>query len=346
MSREVDFVNGVTVVDADWLNAMQEVLSALALNIVVEEQSSTAVRIVAGADEAVASAIINSQIRFTEANKSVTISGAAGTYDIYLTADTGDREFALEATTGVPVATNYRKVAEVPWDGAAIDGPIVNLAASAPTHDPIFTGNVQGVIPAGAMMDFGGVNLPSGFLWCDGSLVDTTTYADLFAALGHEYNGGVDPGGGQFRLPDFRGRVAMAPDDFGSTGAAGRLTTNNTIGDSGGAETHALSVAEMPSHNHGGATVGNTATTNSTGSHQHNAFNAAGERFRRGFSTGSGQSCHAPTGGGTAYDPLTAPAGSHSHTVNSHVHGINAEGSGTAHENLVPYQVATKIIKI
>jgi microcystin-dependent protein len=56
-------------------------------------------------------------------------------------------------------------------------------------------------------------------------------------------------------LPDFRGRAPAALDDMGNT-AAGRLTSGFfgasgiVLGNSGGAESHALTIAELAAHNH------------------------------------------------------------------------------------------------
>ena len=47
-----------------------------------------------------------------------------------------------------------------------------------------------------------------------------------------------------FNLPDMRGRVALG------YGSGIGLTVRN-MGDDGGEETHTLTTAEMPTHNHG-----------------------------------------------------------------------------------------------
>lgn len=79
-----------------------------------------------------------------------------------------------------------------------------------------------------------------GWLKCDGRSLSRTTYAALFAVIGTSF-GSVD--GSSFSLPDCRGRV------LGTVGAGAGLT-NRSLGASVGAETHTLTVSEIPSHTH------------------------------------------------------------------------------------------------
>lgn len=102
--------------------------------------------------------------------------------------------------------------------------------------------------PSGAVMPFAGTTEPSGWLFCFGQSLSTTTYAALFSAIGYAYGGS----GGSFNLPDLRGRVVAGKDNMGGT-AASRLTSpvaGSTLGAAGGAQSHTLSTAEMPSHTH------------------------------------------------------------------------------------------------
>lgn len=114
-------------------------------------------------------------------------------------------------------------------------------------------GGTIGAVPAGAVMPFAGTTEPSGWLLCYGQTVSRSTYASLFAAIGTTY--GVGDGSTTFALPDLRGRVVAGQDDMGGT-SANRLTgqTNGVDGDilgsAGGAETHTLTEAQMPSHTH------------------------------------------------------------------------------------------------
>ncbi|QED23637.1 phage tail protein [Candidatus Deianiraea vastatrix] len=79
------------------------------------------------------------------------------------------------------------------------------------------------------------------WLLCNGQAVSRTTYSELFALLGTNF--GAGDGTLTFNLPDFRGRT------FAAIGQGSGLT-NRTLGQKVGAETHTLTVNEMPSHSH------------------------------------------------------------------------------------------------
>ena len=98
-------------------------------------------------------------------------------------------------------------------------------------------------------MAYAGASAPSGWLLCNGAAVSRMTYATLFGIIGTTY--GVGNGNTTFRLPDLRGRFPLGLDNMGGT-SAGRVaaTAADTRGGSSGAETHTLTVAEMPDHDH------------------------------------------------------------------------------------------------
>ncbi|MBK8359348.1 MAG: tail fiber protein [Comamonadaceae bacterium] len=59
-------------------------------------------------------------------------------------------------------------------------------------------------VPAGAVMDFAMATAPTGWLICDGALVNRTTYAALFAAIGTTF--GAGDGSTTFAVPNLAGR--------------------------------------------------------------------------------------------------------------------------------------------
>ena len=110
--------------------------------------------------------------------------------------------------------------------------------------------------PPGVMMDFAGLKAPEGFLLCDGSSYSTTTYANLFAAIGYAWGGS----GTSFNVPDMRGRVSIGA-------GSGTGLTNRTLAAVSGEENHILLTTEIPSHTHVvtySGYSGNTGTTSAS----------------------------------------------------------------------------------
>jgi microcystin-dependent protein len=122
------------------------------------------------------------------------------------------------------------------------------LNAKAPLASPTFTGTVtlpdlgSGLVPTGTIVMYGGTTAPAtgGWLLCNGQ--STTGYTALAAIVGAN-------------VPDLMGR---APIGYGDSADSG-ITTRSTIGAKVGAETHTLTIAEMPSHDHGSLQFGPNA---------------------------------------------------------------------------------------
>lgn len=155
--------------------------------------------------------------------------------------------------------------------------------------------SIDAVIAPGIVFDYAGTAPPAGYLLCAGQAVSRTTYAALFTAIGTTH--GAGDGSTTFNLPDLRGRVSAGKDDMGGT-AANRLTTGGSgvngasLGASGGADTHTLTVAQMPSHSH--AIHFKNAGTAGSGSGL--------MRSNAGTDDGASQSFADSTGSGTAHN--------------------------------------------
>ena len=189
-----------------------------------------------------------------------------------------------------------------------------------------------GAVPIGVVNPFAGSTAPSGWLLCAGQAVSRSQYSGLFAVISTTY--GAGDGSTTFAVPDLRGRVAAGKDDMGGT-AASRLTStvlsaSNTLGATGGTQTHTLTSGEsgVPAHGHP------TVVGNDSPDHSHGYTGPTGAVGVAGggvlVSTLSGTS----TGGASARH-------THSVTVNNNT----AANASSAHLNTQPTIVLNYIIK-
>lgn len=112
--------------------------------------------------------------------------------------------------------------------------------------------------PIGMFVPFGGQTPPSGWLLCDGSIVNKSDYQDLFDIIGYAFldevevgNRGFTPSNQFFALPDLRGRFPLGLDSMGGI-AADRVTdlAADTLGNTGGTEVKDVSTSNLPAHEH------------------------------------------------------------------------------------------------
>ena len=82
--------------------------------------------------------------------------------------------------------------------------------------------------------------LPGGWAFCDGSLLEIANNIALFAVIGNFYGG---DGETSFALPNLKGRVVLHA-------GQGPGLSNRVPGQTGGVEQVTLTTAQIPAHNH------------------------------------------------------------------------------------------------
>lgn len=149
--------------------------------------------------------------------------------------------------------------------------------------------------------------VPVKWLECLGQSLVRTEYPDLFTAIGTKW-GTAD--GSHFSLPDLRRKVLVGRDD---TAPGGGCDEMRTVGCGSGAEKHSLQTSEMPAHCH---SDGNGP-----------------------YVKGLGCSYASLASGGSGYcvNTYVSQSGSPS---------LSTCGSGSAHNNLQPYRVVRRVIKV
>ena len=110
------------------------------------------------------------------------------------------------------------------------------------------------LVPAGALMPFAGSILPTGWLFCDGSIINISDYSVLFTAIGYSFKDRsllLQNGATTFGLPDFRGRFALGLDNMNGS-SANRVTNAaaDAIGGNAGQEATRVRDINLPQHDH------------------------------------------------------------------------------------------------
>lgn len=207
--------------------------------------------------------------------------------------------------------------------GSAIDNNQGNALPNQVSNGQWNFLNPASVAP-GIMAEFGGVAAPFGWLLCDGTVYAQAAFPNLFAAIGSTWNIGGE-GAGNFRVPDFRGRVTM-----GAGQGAG--LTNRVLATLLGEETHLLVNSEVPTlidpgHGHNIRGVALNSNDNSV------CLNGAGANGIDAGSTHPGSDTYLTVNANGVRWIATAGTGI-------------SYGGGGSHNIIQPSAVVTKIIKI
>ena len=209
---------------------------------------------------------------------------------------------------------------------------------------------LDAMIPIGARWIWPTDSAPTGWLICQGQAVSRITYSALFAVIGTTY--GVGDNSTTFNLPNAKGKVAVGKD---------ATAEFDTLGETGGANTHTLSTTEMPGHTHSqssfsGVSANHThQSANTDGvyggdNHTHNVDGAwvsvtsytdeltglADDSKLGGTAQTEGESADHAHDFSTGYENQN-----HGHAFTTD----NGTGGAGTHNNLMPYQVINFIIK-
>ena len=206
-----------------------------------------------------------------QGNVSGTVSGRAGSADRLASATTftlsGDVEpnsFEFDGQTGgstktfaVNIANSFISNKEITYDATNADELLLNVTTGTTGVRRITKRNFLKTIPlvpAGAMMPFGGEEAPTGWLLCDGQEVNKSDYNELWIAIQHNFKDPSlvsDNGVNKFTLPDFRGRFALGLDNMGGP-SANRITdlAADAIGGNAGTEATTIVTDNLPEHEH------------------------------------------------------------------------------------------------
>lgn len=200
---------------------------------------------------------------------------------------------------------------------------------------------IAGLAPApiGSIQMWPSDTLPVGYKLCDGSSLDKTEYAALYAVLGTTYGGS----GNLFNLPNLKGRF-VAGKDPGVTDYAGLAKT-------GGANKVMLGMSEIPKHNHDtvNSTVDGSITTSDNGDHTHTVHSFLGNGgtgWRDDFEYGTCNQYQAQVVPDNSDMLVLTTNGEHNHSVDLKASGGDINGATAAHENRPPFIVLNYIIKV
>jgi len=188
---------------------------------------------------------------FTGAEGEVTVDTTNNTLRVHDNSTAGGIRLAKLSEAGLSAIANLSVLGNVSGASAvpvAVDIKDDDTMATASATSLATSESIKAYvdsnagIPTGTVSAFAGNTAPTGYVLCDGSAVNRTTQAALFAVIGTTY--GVGDGSTTFNLPDLRGRVVA--------GMGGSLLSGtDALADTGGASTHTLTENEMPSHSHG-----------------------------------------------------------------------------------------------
>jgi microcystin-dependent protein len=199
----------------------------------------------------------------------------------------------------------------------------LNELAAALGDDANFATTITNALsPVGSVTAYALATPPAGWLLCDGTVHDISSYPALGAGLGSTYGGN---GTTTFAVPNLKGRMPVGLDST--------QTEFDTRGETGGSKTSVAPHDHSISHDHS-----SFSTSDGAGNHQHGIndgghyYIAGGVDFEVGYSRQGG---------------VTSVNGAHNHAIDvPNFSGTSGAASAAATSgNLQPYLVMNYIIR-
>ena len=129
--------------------------------------------------------------------------------------------------------------------------------------EEVFLPPTGDTLPVGSISAYGGENIPTNWLKCNGEAISRIDYPELFNVIGTTYGSGDEST--TFNLPNISERVIVGNNGDGEF----------SLGNTGGEKKHQLTVEELPKHRHNPTPSG--ATTFSQGG-SYDAMQGSGNR--------------------------------------------------------------------
>ena len=123
----------------------------------------------------------------------------------------------------------------------------MNVALTAAGVYPTRRRRLDSTLFIGELVIFAGATIPPDYYSCDGRSLTTSGNAALYSVIGTAYGSAT----GSFNIPDLRGRTARS------------VSPTSSAGTKAGAQTVALTTANMAAHSHSMAPTGSTFSTGS-----------------------------------------------------------------------------------
>jgi hypothetical protein len=171
----------------------------------------------------------------------------------------GTANLTVDPATGIVTAAGEITGASIKTTGAgSITGTHVgngaqltslagaNISAGSVPLAALVTAVQQALVPAGIIDAYGGSTAPAGWLKCDGTLYNGSSYPALYAAIGINFGGYS----GYFNVPDLRGRFLRGWSNGSGRDPDAASRYGEYSGQTGGDKIGSIQGDQLKSHNH------------------------------------------------------------------------------------------------